>query len=111
MEQSTFYQNTSVAILQEKTLTENGHEKFPLELKKMKLTLGNQIITIENVYILNKFQTESDHRLVRAQVILDLKLERLKLIKNPRTGGNNINNQIENSDRCKEKLHDETNSF
>jgi len=41
----------------------------------------NQKSTVKNVTVLNKFTTGSDHRMVRAKVVLNTKFQRAKLVK------------------------------
>ena len=76
--------------------------------------LANKITTIKDISVLNKFQTGSDHRLVRARIVFDFKLERSKLTQKPATFGININNPIKNSEKYEEtlneKLHEDIDS-
>lgn len=78
---------------------------------KIKFNLANKISTIKDVSACNKFRKGSDHGLIRTRVVLDLKTERMNLIRKSTTFGININNLIENSDRYQrtpnELLHDE----
>lgn len=78
------------------------------------MDLANKISTIEDVSTLNKFLTGGDHRLVRATVLLDLKMEIIKFNKKPTTCGIKVNNLVENSDQNQntliEKLHNEIHS-
>lgn len=63
------------------------------------LILANKIDTIKYVNTFDKCQSRTDHRIVRVKVVLDLKLERLKVTRKPTTSGINNNNLIEDSDQ------------
>lgn len=49
--------------------------------REIDFIIANKIRTIHDVKVFNKFRTNSNHRMLRATIILDFEFERLKLIK------------------------------
>ena len=62
--------------------------------------------TVRDVSVLNKFRTGSDHRLVRAKIQLNVKLERRKLLRNPISRLLDINKLAEKQEEFQAVLKD-----